>query len=132
MTFSNDMVHILPAYPMQSPDDPGVALLAFYLSLPHGLSNSAVVNKDVLKDIVKGDISTIGGSIGGTIVGVDPLPSTTKQLEDKNKSDRNDDKSKPNLIIIFASVGGVSFVVIIAALLLGCKRRNRYSGHCFS
>jgi len=132
MTFSNNMVHILPGYPMQSPDDPDVALLAFYLSFPHGLSNSAVVNKDVLKDIVKIEKSTIGGTIGGTIVSVDTLPSTTKQLEDKNESDRNDDKSNPNPIIIFASLGGVSFVVVIAALLLGCKRINRYSGHRFS
>ena len=158
MTFSNNMVHILSGYPMQSPDDPDVALLAFYLSFPHGLSNSAVVNKDVLKDIVKIEKSTIGGTIGGTIVSVDPLPSTTKQLEmstiggtiggtivsvdtlpsttkqleDKNESDRNDDLSNPNPIIIFASLGGVSFVVVIAALLLGCKRINRYSGHRFS
>jgi len=129
MTFSEDMVHILPGYPMQSPDDPDVALVAFYLSLPHGLSNSAMVNKDVLKDIVKSEMAAIGGSIGGTIVSVDPLPSTKKQLENKNESDRNDDKSKPNLIIIFASVGGVLLFVVIAALLLGCKRRDWYFGH---
>ena len=119
MTFSREMVHILPEYPKQSPDDPEVAMLAFYLSLPEGLSKTTVVNKDVLMDIVKSDMSSIGRSMNSTIVSVDPV-----SLEDENEDD--DNESKPAVAIIGASVGGVLFIVVITALFVGYKRSNRY------
>jgi len=126
MSFSYDMVHILPEYPKQSPEDPDVALLAFYLSLPQGFSNNTVVTKDVLRDIVKTDNTTIGRSVGGTIVSVAPLPSTTETLQDTNEDNESDGKSKPTNVIIGASVGGVLFFVIVIAVFVGCKRGNRY------
>jgi len=120
------MVHILPGYPTQSPDDPDVALLAFYLSIRQGLLNNTVVNKDVLKDIVNEDISTIGRSMGGTIVSVEPLPSTTEKLQDTNEDEENDSNSKATNVIIGASLGGVLIFVIIVAAFVSCKRSNRY------
>ena len=124
MTFSREMVHILPGYPKQSPNDPEDAMLAFYLSLPEGLSKTTVVNKDVLMDIVKSDKASIGGSLNSTIVSVDPVPSSSQKLEDGNKN--NENESKPAVAIIGASVGGVLFIVLIAVLFVGCKRSNRY------
>ena len=126
MSFSYDMVHILPGYPLQSPDNPDVALLAFYLSLPQGFSNNTVVTKDVLQDIVKTDNATIGRSVGGTVVSVEPLPSTTEKLQDTNEDGESDDKSKPTNVIIGTSVGGVLFFVIVIAVFVGCKKSNRY------
>ena len=122
MTFSPEMVHILPGYPKQS-DDPAVALLAFYLSLPEGLSKTAVVNKDVLMDIVKSDMSSIGESVDSTIVSVDPV---SQKLEKGSEDDENEGESKPTKVIIGASIGGVLFFVVLAALVVGYKRTNRY------
>ena len=122
MTFSPEMVHILPGYPKQS-DDPAVAMLAFYLSLPEGLSKTTVVNKDVLMDIVKSDMSSIEESMDSTIVSVDPV---SQKLEKGSEDDENEGESKPTNVIIGASIGGVLFFVVIAALLVGCKRSNRY------
>ena len=122
MTFSPEMVHILPGYPKQS-DDPAVAMLAFYLSLPEGLSKTAVVNKDVLMDIVKSDMSSIGESMDSTIVSVDPV---SQKLEKGSEDDENEGESKPTKVIIGASIGGVLFFAVLAALVVGYKRTNRY------
>ena len=122
MTFSPEMVHILPGYPKQS-DDPAVAMLAFYLSLPEGLYKTTVVNKDVLMDIVKSDMSSIEEYMDSTIVSVDPV---SQKLEKGSEDDENEGESKPTKVTIGASIGGVLFFVVIAALLVGCKRSNRY------
>ena len=124
MTFSPEMVHILPGYPKQS-DDPAVAMLAFYLSLPEGLYKTTVVNKDVLMDIVKSDMSSIEEYMDSTIVSVDPV---SQKLEKGSEDDVSEGESKPNAtkVIIGASIGGVLFFVVIAALLVGHKRSNRY------
>lgn len=111
------MVHILPGYPKKSTDDPSITLLAFYLQLSRGSSNN-IVNKDVLKAIVENDESSIGGSVGGTIINVQPLISTTEE--------ESDEESNPqNAIIIGTSVGVVILVAVIIALLFSLKRRKR-------
>jgi len=114
------MVHIFPGYPKESTDNPSITLLAFYLQLPQGFSDN-IINKDVLKAIVESNEQSIGGSVGGTIVSVQPLASTTETTEESDK------EPKPvNAIIIGASVGGVMLVVVILiALLFRFKRRKR-------
>ena len=120
MVFTSDMVHILPDYPMNFPDDPIITLLAFYLQLPKRFSNG-VVNKDVLKAIVESDVSSIEGSIGGTILSVQPLPLT----DTSETNDESDEESKLRSVIIGASVGGVLLLIIVGTLVLAYKRRNR-------
>ncbi|XP_078370268.1 uncharacterized protein LOC144653914 isoform X2 [Oculina patagonica] len=119
MVFTSDMVHILPGYPKKSPDDPAVTLLAFYLQHPE-----SIVSKDVLKAIVESDASSIEGSIGGTISSVQPLFITTDATD---TTEVNDGGSKPKSAIIGASVGGVLLLVIIIALVLSCKKSNRFN-----
>ena len=120
MVFTSDMVHILPTYPKKSPDDPTITLLAFYLQLPQGFFDS-VVNKDVLKAIVESDVSSIEGSMGGTILSVQPLTSTnTPEINDES-----DEGSKPTGVIIGASLGAVLMLIVIGILVWACKRSNR-------
>ena len=119
--FSDDMVHILPGYPMQSPDNPQVALLAFFLQLFKDFSGT-VVNRDLLKAIVKSDMSGIGGSMGSTVLSVQPLSPTTESPTDE---DKGDDESMSGFVVIGAPVGGVLLLVIIGALVLGFKRSNK-------
>ena len=126
MTFTPDMVHILPEYPRESPDDPKITLLAFYLSLPKGVSGGTVVNKDVLQDIVKSDMSDIGKSMDSTIDSVAPVESTPDKLQKNNEDEKEDKQSKPTSLVIGASVGGVVFIALVAVFILGCKRKQRY------
>jgi len=112
------MVHIFPGYPKESTDNPSITLLAFYLQLPQGFSDK-IVQKDVLKAIVESYQPSIGESVGGTILSVQPLIPTTETTE-------SDEEPKPmNAIIIGASVGGVIFGVILIALLFRFKKRRR-------
>ena len=119
--FTVDMVHILPGYPKQSDETPGVVLLAFYLSLPRVISESSIVSERVLRDIVISHKENIQESIGGEILSVNRLPSGTERVK------KNDGKSKPitTNVIIGASVGGGVLLIIIAAVLIGCKKSNR-------
>ncbi|CAH3183378.1 unnamed protein product, partial [Porites lobata] len=126
VTFTADMVHILPGYPKQSDDSPGVVLLAFYLSLPQGTSESSVVSESILHDIVMGHKDNIQTSIGGEISSVDPFPSATEVLKNEESDEGNGGKSKPTNVIIGASVGGGLLLIIIAAVLIGCKKSDRY------
>ena len=119
------MVHIHPGYPKQSNDSPGVVLLAFYLSLPQGTSESSVVSESILHDIVMGHKENIQTSIGGEISSVDPFPSGTEPQKDDESDKGNDGKSKPTNVIIWASVGCVLLLIIIAAILIGCKTTDR-------
>ena len=118
--FTSDMVHILPGYPKKSTDDPSIALLAFYLQLPQGLSDDIdIVDKDVLKSIVESQKTSIERSVGGTIVSVQPLIATTETTEE------SDEESNPQItIIVGASVSAVISVVLIA-LLLHLKKKKR-------
>ena len=120
------MVHILPGYPKQAPDDAAITLLAFYVHLPHKVSENSIVTSEVLKDIVMDRSSNIGESVGGDIVSAGPLPSTTEQLEGGNEGKGSDEQSKPTNVIIGASVGGALLLVIVAVVLVRCKKSNRY------
>ena len=119
------MVHILPGYPKQSDDPSEVVLLAFYLSLPQGISESSIVPETVLHKIVMGNKGNIETSIGGEISSVDPLPSGTEQQKDGESDKGNGGKSKPTNVVIGASVGGGLLLIIIAAILIGCKKTDR-------
>ncbi|XP_078349649.1 uncharacterized protein LOC144634540 isoform X2 [Oculina patagonica] len=117
--FSGDLVHILPGYPMQSPDDPLITLLAFYLQLSRwSLDN--VVHRDVLKAIVKSDMYCIGIWMDITLLSVQPLFSTKETTEMPTEKD---DKSV--IVAIAASLGGVLLLVFIVVLFLGFKRIKR-------
>ena len=113
------MVHILPGYPKPSPDDPEIALLAFYIQHPQGFSDAAI-KKDTLKAIVESNEQSIGGSVGGTILRVQPLISTTETTEESIE-----ESNPQNAIIIGVCVGGVILIVIIASLVLLLKRTKR-------
>ena len=126
VNFTADMVHILPGYPNQSDDPPGVILLAFYLSFPQGISESNIVPERVLHGIVMGHKENIQTSIGGEITSVGPLPSGTEQLKDEESDKGNGGKSKLTNVIIGASVGGGLLLIVIAAVLIGCKKTDRY------
>ena len=124
--FTADMVQILPGYPKQSDDSPGVILLAFYLSLPQGISESSVVPQTVLSKIVMDHKENIQTSIGGEILSADPLPSDTEELNEGEVDKENDGQWKPQNVIIGASFGGVLLLIIIAAALIGRKKAVRY------
>ena len=117
--FTSDTVHVLPNYPKQSPDNPQIALLAFYIQQPQGFSNAAI-KKEVLKAIVESDTSRIGGSVGGTILSVQPLISTTETTKESDE----EPKSK-NSITIGVSVVFVISIVILVALVLRLNRMKR-------
>ncbi|KAL9960477.1 hypothetical protein ACROYT_G033942 [Oculina patagonica] len=118
LLFSKDRVHILSGYPKQLSEDPLIAQLAFYLQFPQAVSDDIVL-KDVLIAIMESNVSSIGGSINGTILSVRPLFSTTKTTEE------SDEESKPTTaIIIGVSVGVLLLVIIIVAVGLACKRSN--------
>lgn len=115
------MVHIFPGYPKESPQNPSITLLAFYLQLPKGFSDN-VVNKDVLKAIVESNKSRIEEVVGGTIISIQPYIFTTYT----ETTEDSDEKPKSrNVIFLGASVGGVIMVVIFAILLLRFKRKKR-------
>lgn len=117
--FASDMVNILPGYPKKSTDNSSITLLAFYLQLPQGFSDD-IVDKDVLKAIVESKVQSIEGSLGGTIVSIQPLIVTTETTE------KGDKESKPqNAVIIGASVGVAILVVVMITLLFRFKRRKR-------
>ena len=126
VTFTADMVHILPGYPKQSDDSPGIILLAFYLSLPKGISESSIVPETLLRKMVMDHKDNIETSIGGEILSVDPFPSGTEQQKNEESDKGNDGKSKPTNVIIGASVGGGLLLITIAAVLIGCKKTDRY------
>ena len=116
------MVHILPGYPKQSSEDPNVTLIAIYLSLPVKLAQSTVVGKDVLTNIVKSNMPSIGKSMGSSIVRVEPLNSSLQEFP------TNDDKDRESTaMIIGVSVFGGLFFVIICALLVCYLKKNRYT-----
>lgn len=125
MAFSGNMVHIMPGYPMQSPEDTRIALLAFYLQLPEGFPDN-VVSKDVLIDIVNSNMSSIGRSMNGTILSVKSLLTTTPatfngEQTDDETGEKSETKNATSAII-GASVGGVLFLIVIVLIILTFKK----------
>ena len=120
------MVQILPGYPKRSDDSPEIILLALYLRLPRGIFESSFVPETVLSKIVMDHKENIQTSIGGEILSADPLSSDIEQLNDRKSDKENDGKLKPPKVIIGASVGGGVLLIIIAAILIGCKKTGRY------
>ncbi|XP_015751521.1 PREDICTED: uncharacterized protein LOC107331445 [Acropora digitifera] len=121
--FSPNMVHILPGYPKQSPEDPKNAMLAFYLSLPPEISQGSVVSKEILTSVIKSNMTSIGGSMNLSIVSVDALSSPSAAFQ---SSDDRSNKSEANhTVIVGVSVGGSLFVVLIAVLLVVYKKNRR-------
>ena len=122
-------MHIIPGYPMQSPENDRIALLAFYLQLPEGFSENAVP-KDVLIDMVNSNMSSIGGSMNGTILSVQSLvtssPDASKGEQSDDESDEGSKLKSATSVIIGASIGGVLFFLLIVALVLTFKKsQNR-------
>lgn len=110
---------------MQSPEDTRIALLAFYLQLPEEFPDN-VVSKDVLIDIVNSNMSSIGGSMNGTILSVKSLLTTTPAtFNGEQTDDETGEKSEPKnatSAIIGASVGGVLFLIVIVLIILTFKK----------
>ncbi|XP_044181799.1 cubilin-like isoform X2 [Acropora millepora] len=114
MVFSPNMVHILPGYPKRSPEDPKVAMIALYLSLPPDVSQGTVLSKYILTTVIKRNMPSIGRSINGSIVKVYPLGSPPGEFQNNdNKSDANRTGATVGGI-----VGGCLFLVVIVALLM--------------
>ena len=123
MVFSRNMVHLLPEYPKQSPEDPKVTMIAFYLSLPPEVSQGTVLSKDILTAVIKSNMPSIGRSINGSIVSVEPFSSPRSPMTNEN---RNLGKFEGNLTVIVGGiVGGCLFFVVIAALWLAKKKKQR-------
>ena len=120
------MVQILPGYPKRSDDSPGIILLALYLRLTRRIFESSIVPGTVLSKIVMDHKENIQTSIGGEILSSDPLSSDIEQLNDRKSDKENDGKLKPPKVIIGTSVGGGLLLIIIAAILIGCKKAGRY------
>ncbi|XP_074632013.1 cubilin-like isoform X2 [Acropora palmata] len=131
MVFSRNMVHILPGYPKQSPDDPKVTMVAFYLSLPPEVSQGTVVPKDSLTIIVESNIANIGRSMDSFIVSVKPLSLPAKEFQTNNYKS-NELGANHTAAIVGGVVGGCLFLVVIVVLLRAYGRRKRpgcYSCH---
>ena len=118
MKFSADMVQIVPGYPMPSPVDPNITLLAFYLQLPGGVRDS-LVSEDVLKNIVKSDMKSIEGSMGVSIKNVEsmPLPQNKEDQEDEI----DDERSASTSVIVGVALGSLFLLGFIIAVTLIIK-----------
>ena len=114
MVFSPNMVHILPGYPKRSPEDPKVAMIAFYLNLPPEVSQDTVLSKYILTTVIKSNMPSIGRSINGSVVMAYPLSSPPGEFQ------TNDNKSEANRTgaTVGGIVGGCLFLVVIVALLM--------------
>ena len=123
MVFSPNMVHLLPEYPKQSPEDPKVTMIAFYLSLPPEVSQGTVLSKDILTTVIKSNMSSIGRSINGSIVSVEPFSSPRSPMTNENRNLGNSDGNLT--VIVCGIVVGCLFVVVIVALWVANKKNKR-------
>ena len=119
MIFSPDMVHILPGYPKQAPEDPQVSRIAFYLSLPTEISQSTVVSKDILTTIVERNMQSIGRSMDSSIVSVEPLSSPST-----NEFRTNEPEGNHTGAIAGGVVGGCLLLVVGALLVIYLRKRR--------
>ena len=120
--FSPNMVYILPGYPKQSPKDPKNAMLAFYLSLSPEISQGSVISKEILTTVIKSNMKSIGGSMNGSIVSVDPLSSPSAAFQ---SNDDRSNKSEANRMVTVAGIVGGSLFVVLIVVLLMVYRKNR-------
>ncbi|XP_074607745.1 uncharacterized protein LOC141860515 [Acropora palmata] len=121
MVFAPNMVHILPGYPKRSPEDPKVAMIALYLSLPPDVSQGTVLSKYILTTVIKSNMPSIGRSMDGSIVIAYPLGSPPGKFQ------TNDNKSEANRTgaTVGGIVGGCLFLVVIVALLMVYVKNRR-------
>ena len=120
MKFSADMVQIVPGYPMPSPDDPSITLLAFYLKLPGGVGDN-VVSENVLKNIVKSDMKSIEGSMGVSITTVQSMPTTPPRIDVDQEDETDDEGSISTSVIVGVALGSLFLLGIIIAVTLFIK-----------
>ena len=118
MKFSADMVQIVPGYPMPSPVDPSITLLAFYLQLPGGVRDS-LVSEDVLKNIVKSDMISIEGSMGVSIKNVESMPLPQNKEDEEDEID--DERSVSTSVIVGVALGFLFLLGFIIAVTLIIK-----------
>ena len=109
------MVHILPGYPKQSPEDPKVVMIALYLSLPPEVSQSTVLSKDILATVIIQNMPSIGKSLNGFILSVYPTNSPPTKVPTNG--------NRTPMVIVGVTVG--LFVVVIAASLVVYKKSRR-------
>lgn len=128
MEFSADMVHLVPGYPMQSPNDPNITLLAFYLKLPGDVGDN-LVSEDILKNIVKSDMKSIEGSMGVSITSVQSMPSTQLQDENDEKHEKDDEKSTSTTVIVAVTLGALLLLAIIISATL-CIKTTGFGPKC--
>ena len=111
------MVHILAGYPKQSPEDPKVAMIAFYLNLPPEISQGTVVPKDILTTVIESNMLSIGRSMDGSIVSVNPSSSPSMEFQTNRNRNNKSDANRTGTIV-GGIVGGCLFLVVIVALLV--------------
>ena len=114
------MVHILQGYPKQSPEDPEVTMIAFYLSFPPEISQGTVVSEGMLTTVVESNMQSIGRSMDSSIVSVKPLRSLSI-----NKFRTNEPEGNHAGAIAGGVVGGC-FFLIVGAVLVVYLRKRRY------
>lgn len=113
------MVHILQGYPKQSPEDPEVTMIAFYLSFPPEISQGTVVSEGMLTTVVESNMQSIGRSMDSSIVSVKPLRSLPM-----NKFRTNDSEGNYTGAIAGGVVGGCFFLVVGAVLVVYLRKRR--------
>ena len=118
MVFSPDMVHILLGYPKESPEDPEVTMIAFYLSLPPEISQGTVVSKGMLTTVVESNMQSIGRSMNSSIVSVGPL------INPKNEFQTSDPEGNHTEAIVGGVVGGCFFLVVGALFVVYLRKRR--------
>ena len=127
MVFYPNMVHILPGYPNKSSEDPNVAMIALYLSLPPKGSQGTVLSKDILTTVIKSNMPSIGKSLNGSIVSVYPMSPLPRKVPTNDKSNLNNSVAM-RMVIVGAIIGICLFVVVfivIAATWMVYKKSKR-------
>ena len=125
MVFYPNMVHILPGYPKQSPEDSKVAMIALFLSLPPEVSQGTILSKDILATVITKNMSSIGKSLNGSIVSVYPTSSPPTEPPTSTTSPSEDPSHDDRMVIIGVIVGVCLFVVVIAVSWVVCKKSKR-------
>ena len=113
MVFYPNMVHILPGYPKQSPEDSKVAMIALFLSLPPEVSQGTILSKDILATVITKNMSSIGKSLNGSIVSVYPMSPLPRKVP---TNDLNNSEAV-RMVIVGAIIGICLFVVVVVVVI---------------